>query len=529
VLADLGVVHARGVPTTLYATLAPNQIQFVAADCSAKVAVLDGQGELGRWLPVLDQLPGLRAVVVLDASACPADGQFLTWDGLLALGRERLAADAHAVDERWQAVTPDDPAALLYTSGTTGDPKGVPLSHQNLVYETATADVIYDLPDEIVAVSYLPLAHIAERLLSVYQPVHLAGHLYFCSDTAQLLTTLQEIHPTTFFGVPRVWEKLMAGLLAMLNAEQDADRKAGIAAAMDAGQAYVAACEYGRTPSPEVTAAYEQADASVLSLIRSLIGLDRGQWLASAAAPMPLEVVRFFTGLGMKILDLYGMTETAGAVTANRSDAFKLGTVGLPMPGNEIRVAEDGEILVRGATCCRGYLHRPEATADLLDADGWLHTGDVGSIDADGFLTVLDRKKELIITSGGENISPANIENLLKEHALVGQALTYGDRRRYVVALLTLDSEIAPGWAQAHGIPLTDLATLAEHPVVLEEVGRAVDAANQRLARVQQVKRWRLLPTEWTAESEELTPTLKLKRRVVHAKYADVIDSLYDG
>jgi long-chain acyl-CoA synthetase len=290
---------------------------------------------------------------------------------------------------------------------------------------------------------------------------------------------------------------------------------------MEAGRAYVASREYGRSPTPEVRAAFEEADAAVLSGIRALIGLDRVRHTVSAAAPLPIEVARFFAGLGLCLLDVYGMTETTGAATANVPDAFKLGTVGRPMPGIELRLAADGEILLRGDTCTPGYLNH--SSAELLDADGWLHTGDLGEIDADGFLTVVDRKKEIIITAGGENIAPSLIENLLKEHPLIGQALAYGDRRRYVVALLTLDAEAAPAWAAAHGIE----GDLAAHPRVLAEVGAAVSAANERLSRVQQVKRWRLLPDEWTAESEELTPTLKLKRRVIHARYADTIEDLY--
>jgi long-chain acyl-CoA synthetase len=529
VLADLGAVHARGVPMSVYATLAPNQVQYVVANCAAKVAVLDGRVELNRWGPVLGDLPDLRTVVVLDAAACPPGERFITWTDFVALGRERLRADPAGVAERWQAATADDPVTLLYTSGTTGNPKGVPLTHHNVLYETVSSRQVAGLPDGGSSISYLPLAHIAERVLSVYLPVHMVWHLHFCPDPAQLAATLREVHPTAFFGVPRVWEKFMAGMLAMLEAEPDEQRRAAVEHALEAGRAYVDAAQYGRSPSPEVVAEYERADAAVLSQLRARIGLDQAVWLASAAAPMPVEVARFFSGLGIKILDVYGMTETTGAVTANRPDMFRLGTVGPALPGNEIRIADDGEILVRGSTSCTGYLDRPEATADLLDADGWVHTGDIGRLDEDGFLSVVDRKKELIITAGGENISPANIENLLKEHPLVGQALAYGDRRPHVVALLTLDGEVAPGWARSRGIAFTDLAALADAPAVRAEIGRAVDAANARLARVQQVKKWRLLPVEWTAESEELTPTLKLKRRIVHAKYADAIDSMYAG
>jgi long-chain acyl-CoA synthetase len=260
-----------------------------------------------------------------------------------------------------------------------------------------------------------------------------------------------------------------------------------------------------------------------------LLGLGEAAVVSSAAAPLPADVAAFFAGLGMKILDIYGMTETTGAFTSNSASEFKVGTVGRAFPGMEIQIAADGEILVRGPLLTPGYLNRPDLTADLIDAEGWLHTGDIGSLDEDGFLSVVDRKKEIIITAGGENVPPAVIENLLVAHPLVGQALAFGDRRPYVVALLTLDGAVAPAWAKARGVQAGSLAELAGDPAVLAEVGEAVAAANDRLARVQQVKRWRLLPVEWTAESEELTPTLKLKRRVVHAKYADDIDTLYAG
>jgi long-chain acyl-CoA synthetase len=267
----------------------------------------------------------------------------------------------------------------------------------------------------------------------------------------------------------------------------------------------------------------------VLAPIRSLLGLGQADVVSSAAAPLPPEVSAFFAGLGMRILDIYGMTETTGAFTSNTVSEFRMGSVGRAFAGTEIMIADDGEILTRGPLNTPGYLNRPDLTAELIDADGWLHTGDIGRLDEDGFLSVVDRKKELIITAGGENVPPAVIENLLVAHPLIGQALAYGDRRPYVVALLTLDAEVAPVWARARGIEAGSLAELAQNPAVLAEIEGAVAAANQQLARVQQVKRWRLLPVEWTAESEELTPTLKLKRRVVHAKYSDDIDTLYAG
>ena len=529
VLADQAAVHAGGLGVTIYATLAPEQIAFVAGDCDARIAVVDGAGELARWQPVLAQLPGLKTIIVRDAAACPAGEPYLTWDAFAALGKERYAADPDLVSERVAAITIDDPVALLYTSGTTGNPKGVLLTHRNVGYELASAQGMGLIPDRARWVSYLPLAHIAERMFSIYLPIHMGTHVHFCPDPTQLVRVVGKVRPNGFFGVPRVWEKIRAGIESLFTLEQDEAKRAAVAKAMDTGRRYVQACQYGHTMPPGLEAEFAAADAAVLAPIRGLLGLGEAEVVSSAAAPLPPEVAAFFSGLGMKILDIYGMTETTGAFTTNTPEAFKLGTVGRPYPGMEVRIAEDGEILVRGPLTTPGYLNRPDLTADLIDADGWLHTGDIGRLDEDGFLSVVDRKKELIITAGGENIAPAGIESLLVAHPLVGQALAYGDRRKYVVALLTLDGEVAPAWAKTRGIDSGSLAELAADPVVLAEVGAAVSAANERLARVQQVKHWRLLPVEWTAETEELTPTLKLRRRIVHAKYADVLDTLYDG
>jgi long-chain acyl-CoA synthetase len=398
-----------------------------------------------------------------------------------------------------------------------------------VLYAAVAAEVAGHVPQSRRSVSYLPLAHIAERLLTIYLPVHLGGHVHFCPDAQQLLDVLRAVQPTSFFGVPRVWEKMQAGILAVAATEQDEQKKAAVEKAMTAGRRYVESLQFGRRPDPATAAAFEQADRAVLAPIRSLIGLGQAERTLSAAAPLPPDVARFFAGLGVQILDVYGMSETTGAVTANTPAEFRIGTVGRPLPGIEIDIADDGEILVGGPLNTPGYLALPDKTAELLGADGWLHTGDIGWLDDEGFLSVIDRKKELIITAGGQNIAPAAIESLLVEHPLIGQALAYGDERPYVVALLALDGEAAPAWAKANGIEAGSLAELAEHPKVLEAVAAAVESANERLARVEQVKRWRLLPAEWTIEGEELTPTLKLKRRVVHAKYADAIDALYGG
>ncbi|MEU8249591.1 long-chain fatty acid--CoA ligase [Nonomuraea sp. NPDC048916] len=526
VLADLGTVHAGGVGCTVYSTFASDQIAFVAGDVGAKFAVLGGAADLARWEPVLGRLPGLRKVIMLEGA--PADERFLAWDDFLELGRAALAEDPSAVEARSQAVTQDDVVTVLYTSGTTGMPKGVPLTHHNVFYEVASTDRLTSLPTQGTQISYLTYAHIAERVLSLYLPLVKVSHVHFCTDLANLGATLGQVKPMMFFGVPRVWEKMMARLQAVL-ASQPAEQQDAVRRAMAAGVAYIEAGQFGHTMTPEIQAAYEQADQSLLSIIRGMIGFDRAEWTATGAAPLPGEVQRFYAGLGLKVIDVYGMTETTGAFTGNSPACYRLGTVGRAEPGAEVRIADDGEILTRSPLNTRGYLDRPEATAELIDADGWLHTGDIGSVDEDGFYRVVDRKKELIITAGGENISPAEIENHLKEHPLIGQALAYGDGRPYPVAVLTLDGEVAPGWAGSRGISFDSLAELAEHPDVLKEVEAAVAAANLKLAQVQQVKRWALLGAEWTAETEELTPSLKLKRRIIHAKYADIIEGLYAG
>jgi long-chain acyl-CoA synthetase len=453
----------------------------------------------------------------------------MTWADFAELGRKRFAAEPGEVTARIAEIKPDDPLALLYTSGTTGNPKGVVLTHRNILYALAAVDAMGIIGPRVRWVSYLPLAHIAERMFTVYLPIHTAGHVHFCPDAAQLVPVIGQVRPTAFFGVPRVWEKIRAGIQALLTAEQDEAKRAAVQQAMDIGRRYVQSCQYGHWPAPELAAQFRAADERVLGPIRGLLGLGEARSVTSAAAPLPPDVAAFFAGLGMKILDVYGMTETTGAFTANTPGEFKLGTVGRPAAGMEVRVADDGEILVRGPLTTPGYHGHPDLTRALIDADGWLHTGDIGTIDADGFVSVTDRKKELIITAGGENIAPAAVENVLAAHPLIGQALAYGDRRPYLVALLTLDGEAVPAWARARGVTADSLAAPAEDPRVLAEVAAGVAAANERLARVQQVKRWRLLPVEWTAETGELTPTLKLKRRVIHAKYADVIDSLYAG
>lgn len=526
ILADIGAMHAGAVGMSIYNTLSPSQVAYVAGHSTPSVVILENADHVARWSEALAEASP-KQVVVIDPTAAPAGA--ITWDDLVKKGQSLRAEKQAEVDARWQGIGLDDPATILYTSGTTGNPKGVVISHHNVLFEVASTDITVGASsdEDLITVSYLPYAHIAERVLGIYLPQVMGAHLHLIADPAQLVGALGEVKPTRFFGVPRVWEKIQTGINGLLAMETDEAKKQAVADAMAVGLEYVESLQFGNTTSPELQAKFDAINAAVLTPMKSMLGLERVNWAGSASAPMPLETAKFFAGLGFSIYDIYGMTETCGAVTACGPSAFRLGTVGRAQPGIEVKLAADGEILARGPVTTSGYHKNPEATADLIDAEGWVHTGDIGEIDEDGFVKVVDRKKELIITSAGKNIAPSNIENMLKESPLVGHALAYGEGKPYVVAILTLDPDIAPVIAGKLGLEDTTLSSLAENPAILGIVGQAVDKANERLSRPEQVKKWKLLPVEWTAESAELTPTLKLKRRVVHTNYADAIDALY--
>ena len=521
-LSDYGTMTAAAVPLSIYNTLSQEQVAFIAAESRPVVVILEDHDRYQRWESALVEVDSIRHVVMLSDADRVDDERVMTWEDFISRGD-----DISAVADRMDQITPDLPATYVYTSGTTGNPKGVVLTHHNVMYEAVSTLDAAGLKGVQRTVSYLPLAHVAERVLATYGPPFLGNHVHAIPDPAGLLGALGEVHPTAFFGVPRVWEKIQTGISAKLAEDPDPANQKMVTEAMAAGLAWTQAQEFGNEMTPEVEAAFAEADAGILGFLRLLLGLDQVTWAASAAAPMPLEVAKFMGGLGLKVYDVYGMTETAGAFTANGPEGFRLGTVGRANPGIEVRLGEDGEVLCRGPVNTPGYHLQEAATRNLIDEDGWIHTGDIGTVDDDGFYSIIDRKKELIITSSGKNIAPSNIENYLKESPIVGHAMALGDNRSYVVAILTLDGEIAPLVAARMGVEFTDLADLSTKPEIRAMAQATVDKANARLSRPEQVKAWELLPDEWTAESEELTPTLKLKRRVVNTKYAEVVDALY--
>jgi long-subunit acyl-CoA synthetase (AMP-forming) len=517
-IADTAALSLGATPFSLYQTLTPDQIAYQLNDSGAEIVVTEPVF-LERVLAAKDQSPQVRQVVLVDG-----DGS----EGALAFN-ELLAddGDPEEIAASREAVQPDDLLTLIYTSGTTGPPKGVQLTHHNMMFAVQTFEEVINFPDGARVVSYLPMAHIAERAVGHYLPIVLAHSVTCCPNPREVIAYLPEVRPTWFFAVPRIWEKLKAGLEAMIASEQDAERKQGMEWALDVGHQKVRAEQSGEEISEELATQYQKADELVLSKIRGQLGLDDLEAVYVGAAPTPLSVLEFFHAIGVPVAELWGLSESTGSGAVNLPDAIKLGTVGQVTPGMELKLGEDGEILIRGPQIMKGYRNQPEKTAEAIDSDGWLHTGDIGELDDDGYLKIVDRKKELIITAGGKNISPANLEAKLKAHPLIGTACVIGDQRPYLTALIVLDPDVAPVWAAEKGIEDASLEALAGNEKLRVEVQRAVDDLNSQVSNVEGVKRFTVLGQDWLPGAEELTPTMKLKRKPIGEKYAAEIEEMY--
>jgi long-chain acyl-CoA synthetase len=513
-VADVACLLVGATPISIYNSSSPEQIRYVAAHCGAEVAIVEGGDFLDRMLSAREQLPAVRHVIAIDGDA-PGT---IPW-------RELLTASPVDLERAAQVAEPDDLVTVIYTSGTTGEPKGVMLDHSNVCWTIESLERALDLStDGFRLVSYLPMAHIAERAVSHYSGIMLGYRVTTCPDLHFLAETLRETEPQTLFGVPRTYEKVHSAVRAILAADpaKEAEFDAALSVGLDVANR--------RARDDDVPALlarrYEDVDAATLRPVRQLLGLDATVVAVTAAAPIPVEILDFFRGLGLPLSEMYGLSETTGPATWEPRHV-RAGTVGHAIPGMELQLDDDGEVLCRGGNVFRGYLDDPVRTAEALDADGWLHTGDIGELDDDGYLRIVDRKKELIITTGGKNISPAALESALVAQPLIGQACAIGDDRPFVVALLVLDPDVAPVWAARRGIPAATVAELAHDPEVLAEVGREVDLVNLRFSRAESIRRFRVLEDEWQPDSEELTPTMKLKRRGILAEYADEIDELY--
>ncbi len=516
-IADLATMTLGATPFSIYVTYPAAEIEFLMGDSGARVAVVE-QAFLPAMLEARRGLPELEHVIVVDGEAPPG---VLTLDEVEGSdpGFDGAAAAA--------TVSPDDLATLIYTSGTTGHPKGVQLTHHAVMFTAQGVREVIEFPVGARVISWLPAAHIAERMAHHYIPVIYAGTVTCAPNPREVLSYLPQVRPNWFFAVPRIWEKLKAGLEAMQAAQPEEQRRP-VTEALAAATERVRLRQQGRPVPPELEAAVARADEELFSKLRQMLGLDQLVAVNVGAAPTPVEVVEFFHAIGIELAELWGMSETCGTGTCNRPGEVRIGSVGPPSPGVEIKLAEDGEVLCRGEFLMSGYRNQPEKTAEAVDAEGWLHTGDIGTIDEDGYVSIVDRKKEIIISAAGKNMSPANIEAAIKTSSpIIGQACCIGDGRPYNTALIVLDADFAPQWARQTGLGERALEDLAGEPDAIAAVQAGIDAANERLARVEQIKKFTIVRGDWLPGGDELTPTIKLKRKPIAAKYADVIDRMY--
>jgi long-chain acyl-CoA synthetase len=515
-LVDVGALQLGAASFSIYVTSSPEQIAYVVNDAKARV-VFTEQAFLDRVLAIKDETP-IEHVVVIDGEA-PEGG--MTLAELEERGRGFDPTETIA------AIEPDDVLTLIYTSGTTGPPKGVQLCHRNLMTATRGIEQLIDFPDGAKVISWLPAAHVAERTAHHYLPIVYGFQVTSCPDPKQVVAYIGEVHPNWFFAVPRIWEKLKAGLEAMV-AGYPEEQRAQAQGAIDAAIKKVRLEQAGQPVPEELAAAVARADEAMFSKIRAQLGFDEVKAVNVGAAPTPVEVLEFFHAIGIPVAELWGMSETCGAGTCNPPEKVKLGTVGPPTPGVELKLGEDGEVLVRSDVVMLGYRNLPDKTSEAIDEEGWLHTGDIGEIDEDGYLKIVDRKKELIISAAGKNMSPANIEATVKASSpLIGSAVCIGDAKPYNTALIVLDADFAPVWAQQHGIEDTSLESLARDEQVRAAVQQGIDEANEKLARVEQIKKFHIVEGDWAPGGDELTPTMKLKRKPIAEKYADEIAALY--
>ena len=516
-LSDLAIVTLGATPFSIYVTYPAPEIEFLIRDSGARVAIVE-QAFLEPMLAARSRLAQLEHVIVVDGEAP---------EGVLALSDVERADPAFDGAAAAARVSPDDVLTLIYTSGTTGHPKGVELTHRAALFTAVEVRELMDFPAGSRVMSWLPSAHIAERMAHHYIPVVFGATVTTVPNPREVVSYLPQVRPNWFFAVPRIWEKLKAGLEAML-ASQPEEARRPIEEAMAASLERVR-LRQRREPVPaELEARVAAADEQIFANIRAMLGMDQLNAVNAGAAPTPVDVIEFFHALGIELAELWGMSETCGTGAVNRPGQVKIGTVGPASPGVELKLADDGEVLCRGEFLMSGYRNQPERTAEALDADGWLHTGDIGTIDDEGFLTIVDRKKEIIINSAGKNMSPANIEAALKSGSpLIGQAVCIGDRRPYNTALIVLDADFAPQWAQQNGLGDVAFDGLASEPAMVAAVQAGVDAANARLARVEQIKRFTIVPGDWQPGGDELTPTIKLKRRPIADKYAETIEAMY--
>ena len=516
-LCDLAAMMLGATPFSIYNTYSPEQIGYLLSDAEAKTVICEQQ-YLAQVLEAKAAAPTLENVIVIDGDAP---------QGTLALADVEGSNPGFDVEASVAKLQGSDVLTLIYTSGTTGPPKGVQLIHRNLLAAVEGLDELIEFPQDGRVISWLPAAHVAERNAHHYLPMVFGLQITCCEDPRQVLSYLPEVRPSWFFAVPRIWEKLKAGLETMIAAQPD-EQQQRMRTALEASLRKVRLEQSGQEVPSDLAAQVAQADAEIFAGLRTMLGLDQVEAINVGAAPTPVEVLEFFHAIGLPLAELWGMSETCGAGTCNPSDRIKIGTVGPPAPGVQIKLDSDGEVLMKSDVVMPGYRNLPEKTKETFTEDGWLRTGDIGEFDADGYLKIVDRKKELIISAGGKNMSPANIEAALKTASpLIGQACCIGDGRPYNTALIVLDPDFAPAWAATQGVEGATLESLAHDERIRAAVQEGIDSANAKLARVEQIKKFTIVEGDWLPSGDELTPTMKLKRKPIAEKYAGQIAAMY--
>jgi long-chain acyl-CoA synthetase len=525
---DLGIMSVAAVPNGIYTTDSARQVEYIVNDSGTRFLFVENEEQLDKILAVRDHCGELVKIFVYDMDGLHAfrDEQVMPFDALLELGERYDREHPDTFDRLVDVPQPDHLAILVYTSGTTGPPKGAMLSHRNILFQLAYADFITPLHEGDQQLSFLPLCHIAERTFTVFNPLHTGSTVNFAESIDTVPENIREVAPALFFAVPRIWEKFYSGVALRM---RDATRlgrfayERAIAIGLQVAERRIA----GRPVPWPLRLAFRVADFLVLDNVKRSIGLHRARGAATGAAPIAPELIRWYLALGINMIEVYGQTENTGLATAMPPDRTKLGSVGIARPGTEVRLSPEGEILLRGPHVFLGYYRKPEKTADTV-VDGWLHTGDVGTIDADGFVHITDRMKDIIITAGGKNVTPSEIENQLKFSPYISDAVVIGDRRKFLSCLVMIDHETVAQFAQERNVPFSNFASLCRAPEVQDLIRDEIERVNRQLARVETVKQFRLIEQLLTPEDEELTPTMKLRRTFVNVKYKDLIDSMYE-
>ncbi|MBS3906390.1 MAG: long-chain fatty acid--CoA ligase [Syntrophaceae bacterium] len=529
VYADFGIMSAGGVTAGVYATNSPEQCGYIVQNSGSRFYFAENEEQFDKTLKFRKDTPCLEKVIVMEMEGLKRfkDPLLMSFDDLLRMGKEYDENHPGLFEQRLREVKPDDLAVLIYTSGTTGPPKGAMLTHSNLLYMSEAMEEANPIRDGDETLSYLPLCHIFEQLFTVMINVRFRTVCNFIESPDTVMDNMKEVSPTVTCGVPRIWEKYASGIMIRMS---DATwlKRMIFKASMGIGMKY-AGLKLNFKPIPlYLKAAYLAAYAAVFRKLKERLGFDRVRVAYSGAAPISPDVLKFFNAIGLPLVEGYGQTEGTGVTTVSRKGRLKIGKVGQPLSGLEVKIAEDGEILVKGPGIFKGYFKNPEATAETLK-NGWLHSGDVGELDADGFLKITDRKKDLIITAGGKNIAPQNIENQLKFSPYINDAVVIGDRKKYLVALIAIDEENVIKYAQNHKIQFGTYGSLTQAPEIKQLIQMEVDRVNKSLAQVEQVKKFAIIPKKLYEEDGEVTPTMKVKRKSINEAYKDIIEKMYKG